>query len=561
MQLCHSVTCHFGRLACPPATLIAKDQTRPERAVGDGVRYDTMIATALAFSADDPAARAAQWRQLVDLLVQSRGAVSADVRADAYARIAVLRESVPEAQRQRAAHALAGRDDDGTSAALFALDSPAVAAPVLARARLADSDWLALIPHLPRASRALLRNRRDLPAIVVRALESYGPADLALPPGAAAVARDDGNQIRELVARIEAFRQSRADGEATDDMPAVAESFAFETDIDGVVDWIAGAPREALIGLDIAEIAEPGGCGVDGQAAGAFRRRAPFRDARLLVAGQGAAGGDWRIAASPVFNPHTGRFAGYHGTARRPRPDEVAAIAPPLSGTILPVDSLRQLIHEIRTPLNAILGFGEMINKQVLGPAAAPYRTRAHAILRDGQRLVDLVDDLDQVARAGRTPDGAGTPDVRAVIDRVAGRFNDAHDDRGVALAVVGDRGIDVTGPGTAALERAVTRLAGALLAAGRAGETLTIAVAAGSDRAEISVTRPRALAGLSDAALLDAAPGPDDADRDVPLLGLGFTLRLIDSVARGHGGGFAIHDDRFVITLPRERARDSGVR
>ena len=141
--------------------------------------------------------------------------------------------------------------------------------------------------------------------------------------------------------------------------------------------------------------------GVDGQAAGAFRHRAPFRDARLSVAGGSAAAGEWRIAGVPVFDPRDGRFTGYRGTARRPRADERAAPGAQagLYGSGLPADSLRQLVHELRTPLNAIVGFGEMIERQMLGPAAFPYRARADVIVDQGRRLLGAVDDLDMAAR------------------------------------------------------------------------------------------------------------------------------------------------------------------
>src|SRR3546814_18755585 len=73
-----------------------------------------------------------------------------------------------------------------------------------------------------------------------------------------------------------------------------------------------------------------------------------FPDATLFRSG--------RIAAIPIFEPLTGRFAGYRGTARRPRADESAA---PRTAGIVP-DSLRQLVHELRTPTSAIAGFAEI---------------------------------------------------------------------------------------------------------------------------------------------------------------------------------------------------------
>jgi len=517
------------------------------------VRYEPMIATALALPESDAPARVAKWRQLVDLMAQAGEGLDGDMHIAAVAAIDAMRSDVPRDQRRRAAEALAGRGD---GVVLFGRDEPSVAAPVLARATLTESAWLALIPALPRPSRAVLRNRRDLPQAVVRVLESYGPSDLALPDhGPDREAADaTGSQISELVARIEAFRQAQPLPESPQ---PIAEAFIFGTRVDGMIDWADGVPRAPLIGLAIADTAPAGGFGVDGQAAGAFRRRAPFRDARLRIPGRSAVAGDWRISGSPVFNPRDGRFAGYQGAARRPRVDEEAGPTAALAGTSLPVDSLRQLIHELRTPLNAILGFASMIDGQVLGPAASAYRTRATGIVREGQRLVELVDDLDQVARVQRG-DGTGDPvdDLLCVVREVSQHLRATS-----VLVISGPQSVPVAAPGAVALERMLMRLAGAVLSLTEADETIAVSVASAGEWAEINIARPARLAGLSTAELRDAGPDADGELSEARLLGLSFTLRLVESVARTAGGRLAVLADRFVLSLPSEANRDSGVR
>ncbi|MGJ3626362.1 hypothetical protein AB5I41_04510 [Sphingomonas sp. MMS24-JH45] len=66
---------------------------------------------------------------------------------------------------------------------------------------------------------------------------------------------------------------------------------------------------------------------VDGIAAGAFRKRAAFADARLLVGGGSPLAGDWRISGVPVFDTARGHFIGYRGAARRPHVEEDAVRA------------------------------------------------------------------------------------------------------------------------------------------------------------------------------------------------------------------------------------------
>src|SRR6185436_10674774 len=180
---------------------------------------------------------------------------------------------------------------------------------------------------------------------------------------------------------------------------------------------------------------------------GGFEKRAPFRDARFAVAGEGPASGDWRISGIPFFDPRTGAFLGYRGTARRPRLDEIATAAreaaPGLFGTQFPAESLRQLIHELRTPLNAIIGFAEMIEGQYLGPAASGYRDNASEIAGQARNLLGAVDDLDTAARLETRR--FEVEDSRIDAASLFARLNEAYgrlaEERGATLAaeIVGE--------------------------------------------------------------------------------------------------------------------------
>ncbi len=56
--------------------------------------------------------------------------------------------------------------------------------------------------------------------------------------------------------------------------------------------------------------------------------------------------------------------------------------------------------HELRTPLNAIIGFSEIIKDEIFGPVgSARYRDYMHDIHDSGHHLLDLVNDLLDVAR------------------------------------------------------------------------------------------------------------------------------------------------------------------
>ncbi|HEY2132248.1 MAG TPA: ATP-binding protein [Acetobacteraceae bacterium] len=55
---------------------------------------------------------------------------------------------------------------------------------------------------------------------------------------------------------------------------------------------------------------------------------------------------------------------------------------------------LAAMSHELRTPLNAVIGFGEIMHQEALGPIGAPeYRDYAGHILRSGQHLLALINE------------------------------------------------------------------------------------------------------------------------------------------------------------------------
>jgi hypothetical protein len=541
------------------------------------VRFDDMIATVLDRPSSRPDERAAQWRQLVDLLAQGRHGAGTQQVERAYEFLRSHRVEIPLSLRERTAAALAGLPVEPQLLAFFAEDHPNVATTMLRGARLDVEEWTALLPKLSPTGRAVLRHRRDLSQEVTEALASFGASDFVLegpvePLAEPSVEPARGerepevgpSQIRELVERIETFQKRREIKGARGDSAPRAEEFRWETGPEGVLLWIDGAPRGALVGQSIATIADHGQYGVDGQAAGAFHKRAPFRDARFTVAGEGPAAGSWRISGVPFFDPHRGNFLGYRGTARRPRFDEVApgpleAAESGLFGTDLSPDSLRQLIHELRTPLNAIIGFAEMIEGQYMGPAGSTYRGRAADIAQQAQRLLGAVDDLDTAARieTSRLDLAAGRTDVGAMLSRLQNGYAREADTRGARILVEAEPGLPAAATEPAAAERLISRLLAATIGLAGEGETirasLSAAQAGGKPALRLAIDRPRAIAGLDEIFLLHPGYSPEGDWPDAPALGLGFALRLVRKLAEAAGGTLDILDDCFALTLPAE--------
>ena len=539
------------------------------------MRFDDSLDTVLGADTATPFGAQSLWRQLTDLIGRGR----ARATPDALARLREIRTQVPATIRAASARNLAFAEPPVALVLLFGEDDPPIAAPVLSTARLAYRDWLAIIPGLPPTSRSLLRHRRDLPAQAVRALESYGASDFALPrPDPAPVQADREERatvtplpandpapldptgpfaIAELVARLDAYQRDHGDlnrppRPAADVLVAPVDHFRFETDATGTIRWVEGAPREPLIGVRLGA----GPARVDGVVSGAFRHRAPFTNARLVVAGQSAVSGDWQMSATPAFERLNGRFTGYRGVARRPRADERAD---PIRAPRPTAEAFRTLVHELRTPTNAISGFAEMIEAQVLGPAPEPYRERAAVIRNSTRELLDAIDDVDTAARLDQHALALrpGIVALAPLLSQAAADLEPLLQLRGAAIDL--DQvapGLDVSGD-EVAIARIVNRLLSLVASASVAGERLTVAADREADVVALVVDRPRAFIAFAGDALftLDS----EDQGEGAALLGAGFALRLARRLAVELGGGLTIGEDRLTLRLPAALGRDVG--
>lgn len=353
-------------------------------------------------------------------------------------------------------------------------------------------------------------------------------------------------EIAEVVARIDAFWRDREEtGPRPPRAPARAEDFRFETDAQGIIRWVAGVSRAPIVGVSLDFQGKTEGSGVDGIASGAFRRRASFSTARMTIEGDSDAAGDWLISAVPVFDPANGRFNGYRGTARRPRIDERAE--PVRAPGAVPADSLRQLVHELRTPTNAIAGFAEMIESQMLGPVADPYRDRAQVIRTQARELLGAIDDLDLAARIDSAALALVPSQVhlRPLISGIADDLAQLAELRGSIITqpiddmvVEGDR---------RAVERLLARLLATLVSASGAGERIGVQLALDNDKVAVTIDRPAALADYPG----DSVLGIDDEREDATLLGTGFALRLARNLARELGGSLVIAPESLTLRLP----------
>jgi signal transduction histidine kinase len=100
---------------------------------------------------------------------------------------------------------------------------------------------------------------------------------------------------------------------------------------------------------------------------------------------------------------------------------------------------IAEVSHELRTPLTHILGFSEMIERQLFGEIGGRYVEYAGLIRKSGAHLLGLVNDLLDLSKieAGRYEIVREEFDVRGVIEDVVRVSIDAAEKKQIALGMV----------------------------------------------------------------------------------------------------------------------------
>ena len=333
--------------------------------------------------------------------------------------------------------------------------------------------------------------------------------------------------------------------------PAALVAWTWESDAQGRIMGASGEGR-ALIGHRLADITQ------DAALHQAMLRHVPFRNQAVVVAILDPHR-PWALSAIPNFDLRNGEFQGFRGTARRLSVEEEQRaqahqrVPSGLFGTGVSFEKLSAMAHEVRTPLNAIMGFAQLIDVQALGPASETYRHSAQLILNQSDRLLDALDDLIDATRLvrGRMQLHAEEIDVGRLVRDIGRRYASYAHRRGSLLDVLMAPGLPHAWTDPALLERALGRLLTAVLATGGQGECIWLSLRAGArDNLTITLSRPHALADWPADQLLR----PDQAPRegvDPPLLGLGFSLRLVRQLCGLMGGELVLEPHQFRIAIP----------
>jgi signal transduction histidine kinase len=549
------------------------------------MQFDDRLGTVLRHRPGGPTAAKTQFRQLLDLL----GTLPSEARGaavdSAYLRLAELGERIEVSDKLEMVGDPGLRLRSPRLVALLATGDARLASTAIRAARLADREWLDLIPALPIMARQFLRLREDLGPEARGLLDALGIHDAGLPPAevvarevavrenavqevpvpeisgavADAAARNEGAQgIAALVKRIEAFRKTRAPIEAANDGQAprlplgedafpraarIVRAFDFACDAEGRITWADPGVAPMIVGLSLT-------AGDDTEArnlAREIRRLQPLRAARRSLAGAPAIAGDWQIDAAPWFDPAGGRLAGWRGRFRRLPHSAVAA--PASAGE---ADRVRQLLHELKTPVNAIQGYAEAMQQGLFGPIGHEYRAMSADIASDAARILAGFEELERLARldSGAMELEAGICDLGDMAVATAARLRPHTLTRRIFFDVQLGEGPLTVPLAPIEAERLLWRLLATLAGAATPGERLRLRLRRRDGQVRLKLQLPAALAERSDEELFRVSPPASPGALSPGNFGGGFALRLAAAEARAGGGELVRRGDRLRLSL-----------
>ena len=82
---------------------------------------------------------------------------------------------------------------------------------------------------------------------------------------------------------------------------------------------------------------------------------------------------------------------------------------------------MANMSHELRTPLNSVIGYADLLLREVYGPITAQQQDRLERIAKNGRHLLDLINDILDLSKieSGHMPLNRTTIETAALLDSV----------------------------------------------------------------------------------------------------------------------------------------------
>ena len=215
--------------------------------------------------------------------------------------------------------------------------------------------------------------------------------------------------------------------------------------------------------------------------------------------------------------------------------------------------------HELRTPMNAILGFGQLLAADASRPLAPHQHTYVHEILRGGQHLLSLINEVLDLAQVETGKLRISLEPVRLdeVLNECLGLLQPIARDSGIGVAVVDDSACAcLVRADRTRLKQVLLNLLSNAIKYNRSAGQVRVACTADADSVRIEV--------------IDTGPGLDAAQRarlfqaferldagSTPVEGAGLGLVLSKRLVAAMHGEIGLESEvgigsTFWIRLPR---------
>ncbi|ANP44904.1 sensor histidine kinase [Candidatus Viadribacter manganicus] len=204
---------------------------------------------------------------------------------------------------------------------------------------------------------------------------------------------------------------------------------------------------------------------------------------------------------------------------------------------------IAEVSHELRTPLTHILGFSEMIERQIFGEVGARYVEYAGLIRKSGAHLLGLVNDLLDLSRidAGKYELQLGAFDVRTVIEDVVRVSIDSADKKQIALGMLTpDTALNVMADDRALKRMLINTVGNAIKFTPEGGRVMVqVAVVNGALQLDTIDNGP----GIPEAERATLGHAYERGSGGARAEGTGLGLSLVRALATLHGGELSFHE------------------
>ncbi|MGE3930197.1 MAG: PAS domain-containing sensor histidine kinase [Hyphomonadaceae bacterium] len=219
---------------------------------------------------------------------------------------------------------------------------------------------------------------------------------------------------------------------------------------------------------------------------------------------------------------------------------------------------LANMSHELRTPLNAVIGFSEIMAKELFGPLPNDqYRQYAHDIYDSGNHLLDLINDILDMAKieAGKLALAPRPLDPSVAIDQAVRLTKRRAEEKGLSIVVDAEELPEVEADHRAVKQMLLNLLSNAV----KFTDEGAIMVYARANATTLTMRVVDTGCGIPPEHLPRLAQPFQQVETELARnhAGTGLGLALTKSLAEMHGGKLSIQSEVgrgtiVTITLPR---------